>query len=212
MTTTTTKYDYTIIYKIVCKDLNIKDLYVGHTTNFLERNKNHKRTYDNNKFNYRVYETIRKYGGWENWEMIEIEKYPCNDVNEAKSRERYYYELLNANLNKAIPIIFDEEKAEYNKNYMIDYNEENKKKISNQRKQFREENKEKLSLKKKEFYENNREVQKEKMKQYYKDNLEKAKAYREQNFICDCGSTVRIFHKHRHLDSLKHKSFILEQS
>ena len=30
-------YQNTIIYKIRCKDLNIKDVYVGHTTNFIQR-------------------------------------------------------------------------------------------------------------------------------------------------------------------------------
>ena len=40
---------------------------------------------------------IRENEGWNNWSMIEIEKYPCNDKNEACARERYWYELLNAN-------------------------------------------------------------------------------------------------------------------
>ena len=43
---------------------------------------------------------IRKNGGWENWCMIEIEKYPCNDKNEAKARERYWLETLNYNSKK----------------------------------------------------------------------------------------------------------------
>ena len=30
-------YSKTIIYKIVCKDINIKDCYVGSTTNFTNR-------------------------------------------------------------------------------------------------------------------------------------------------------------------------------
>ena len=34
-------YNY-IIYKIVCKDSNIKDIYVGHTTNFVQRKYAHK--------------------------------------------------------------------------------------------------------------------------------------------------------------------------
>ena len=33
-------YSKTIIYKIICCDLNIKDCYVGHTTDFTRRNKN----------------------------------------------------------------------------------------------------------------------------------------------------------------------------
>ena len=35
--------------------------------------------------------------------MIEIEKYNCNDGNEAKARERYWYEQLEATLNQCYP-------------------------------------------------------------------------------------------------------------
>ena len=30
-------YSKNIIYKMVCNDLNVKDVYVGHTTNFINR-------------------------------------------------------------------------------------------------------------------------------------------------------------------------------
>ena len=42
-------YSKTIIYKIVCNDLNITDVYVGHTTNFIKRKARHK--YDCNNIN-----------------------------------------------------------------------------------------------------------------------------------------------------------------
>ena len=42
--------------------------------------------------------------------MIEIEKYPCTDSNEARARERYWYEILNANLNTVCPFLSEEEK------------------------------------------------------------------------------------------------------
>ena len=35
-------YSNTIIYKLICKDDNVKDLYVGHTTNFVQRKHAHK--------------------------------------------------------------------------------------------------------------------------------------------------------------------------
>ena len=95
-------YSKTIIYKIVSNDLNINDVYVGHTTNFIKRKAHHKSHCNNinsKKHNLKVYKTIRENGNWDNWNMVEIEKYPCNDSNEACARERYYYELLNAKLN-----------------------------------------------------------------------------------------------------------------
>ena len=36
-------YGKVVIYKIVCKDLNIDMCYVGHTTNFLIRKASHKK-------------------------------------------------------------------------------------------------------------------------------------------------------------------------
>ena len=35
-------YSNTVIYKIMCKDPDITDVYVGHTTNFLQRKIAHK--------------------------------------------------------------------------------------------------------------------------------------------------------------------------
>ena len=106
MTKTKMNYDNTIIYKIVCSDLNITDLYVGHTTNFTKRKTAHKTSCNNeNSFSYnlKLYQMIRENGGWDNWNMIEIEKYSCNDGNESRARERYWYEQLKANLNVCHP-------------------------------------------------------------------------------------------------------------
>jgi hypothetical protein len=47
----------------------------------------------------KLYQVINANGGWENWSMIEIEKYPCKDNYEATRRERHWCEVLNANLN-----------------------------------------------------------------------------------------------------------------
>ena len=35
-------YSNTIIYKICCKNLFIDDIYIGHTTNFIQRKQSHK--------------------------------------------------------------------------------------------------------------------------------------------------------------------------
>jgi hypothetical protein len=90
-------YSRTIIYKIVCRDLSITNCYVGHTTDFIKRKYNHKSTCKTDP-SY-LYQFIREHGDWNNWDMIMIESYPCNDKNEARKRERYWIETLNANLN-----------------------------------------------------------------------------------------------------------------
>jgi len=71
-------YSKTIIYKIVCNDLNITDVYVGHTTNFIKRKAHHKSNCVNpifKSYNFKIYNIIRQNGGFENWSMIEIEKF-----------------------------------------------------------------------------------------------------------------------------------------
>ena len=69
----------------------------------------------NKSFNFKVYQTIRKNGGWENWSMVEIEKFSCQDGNEAVSRERHWYEELEAKLNMRVP---NRGQKEYNKKYI----------------------------------------------------------------------------------------------
>lgn len=94
-------YSKTIIYKIVCKDLSVTDLYVGHTTNWTKRKANHKSSIEN--INHKDYNSkkstfMREQNGWSNWSMIQIENYPCNDVHEACARERYWYETLGGHI------------------------------------------------------------------------------------------------------------------
>ncbi len=106
MPKTKTDYSRCIIYKIVCNDLEIKDLYVGSTTEFTKRKYKHKNNCINInsiEYNFKVYDFIRNNGGWNNWIMIEIEKFPCNDGNEARARERYWCETLSATLNDRTP-------------------------------------------------------------------------------------------------------------
>ena len=111
-------YSNTIIYKIVCNDLNITDVYVGHTTDFTKRKNKHKSRCNNENDknrNYKVYQIIRQNGGGDNWTMIETEKYCCKDGNEATARERYWYETLNGNMNNNVPNRSQKEYVKSNK-------------------------------------------------------------------------------------------------
>ena len=51
-------YSNTIFYKIYCRDANVKALYVGHTTNFVQRKHCHKQACNNEKnsnYNLKVF-------------------------------------------------------------------------------------------------------------------------------------------------------------
>jgi hypothetical protein len=147
-------YSKTVMYKIVPKNLNSDLIYVGHTTNFRVRKSTHKQSCCNindRAYNYNVYVIIRANGGWEAWEMFEIEKFPCNDGNEARTRERYWYELYNANLNSRLPICPQKEYREKNKDtinqMLIKWREKNREKINASSKKYREKNKDVINAK-----------------------------------------------------------------
>jgi predicted GIY-YIG superfamily endonuclease len=93
-------YSKCVIYRIVCKDVNIKDCYVGQTTNLTKRRGQHKSDCKHAyRGNAKVYKFIKENGGFDNWSVIEIEKYPCSSHDEAQKRERYWMEKYNATLN-----------------------------------------------------------------------------------------------------------------
>ena len=99
-------YSNTIIYKISCKDNNVTDLYVGHTTNFVQRKHAHKQGCNNAKsanYSCKLYNTIRQHGGWSNWTMEIIAFYNCVDLSDARKKEQEHFILLNATLNSIEP-------------------------------------------------------------------------------------------------------------
>lgn len=133
-------YSKGLIYKIVCIDLTITELYVGSTTNFIQRKASHKSKCNSNS-ELKIYQIINANGGWDNWLMLEIEKFSCIDNNELRTRERYWFETLNAQLNMMKPIKTKDEKLddtkiwrdnnkehikEYNKNHKVIYYANNK--------------------------------------------------------------------------------------
>lgn len=129
-------YKKTKMYKIVCKDPNIKDIYVGHTTDFVRRKNDHKKICVNKKknegkrYDYYVYEFIRENGEWENWDMILIEEYPCDNSYQARARESELITELGATLNKQKPNRTIEEYRIDNKDKI---SEKNIKRLSNYR-------------------------------------------------------------------------------
>lgn len=132
-------YSKTIIYKLVCNSLNVNHRYVGYTTNFTKREYSHKNAAineTNKNYNDKIYQIIRENGGWDNWSMIQLEQ--CSK-QEATARQRYYYELLNADMNIRCPgrtkkeylEQTKEQKKQYDKIYYQQHKEQKNKKIIN---------------------------------------------------------------------------------
>ena len=174
------------IYKICCKDVNVTDIYVGHTTNFKGRKWKHKSSCNNEKsilYNSYIYRFIRMNGGWNNFAMVHLYNYPCENITQACIEERNCIERLGAKLNSISPYQSVEERKEneklyyeINKEKIKEYSNNNKEKIKERQKKYRIDNKEKV----KEHYQINKEKIKEQHKKYQIDNKEKIKEQRKK--------------------------------
>ena len=85
------------IYQITCKDPNIKENYIGQTECFEKRKYAHERY--TKVSDLKIYQTIRKYGGWDNWEMRIMNDYYCKDIYEARQIEQKYMDIFKATMN-----------------------------------------------------------------------------------------------------------------
>jgi len=153
------KYENTIIYKLCCLNPEITDEYVGHTTDFTNRKRAHKNACNNpnyKDYNYKVYQFIRDNGGFENWKMIMLEEYKCQNKLQASQRERYWFETLKATLNTEIPSRTKQEWDEDNKEKRAEYKHQwylyNKEILIEQNKQYKLQNKEKIAEQNKQYY------------------------------------------------------------
>jgi len=192
----TTLKNYTM-YKILPKNATLDYCYIGHTNNFAFRKQQHKAPCidtSHSKAHIKLYETIRNNGGWDEWEMIELEKFNDKTKLEARIREQELIKEHSANLNmlsayitederqankKAITEKFRTENKEYLAEQTKKYKEEHKEVIAEQMKKYRAENKEKISQKKKEYKENNKEKHQEWQKAWREKNKETSKEKRK---------------------------------
>ena len=215
-------YQNSFIYKLCCKNTTIEDIYIGSTTNFKERKRAHKtncNNENNRNYNINVYKFIRNHGGFNNWDMILIEKVKCNDKMELCKIEREYIEKTENNLNKVIPIRSHKESCQI-------YRDNNKEKEKERHRLYRENNKEKEKERHRLYRENNIEKEKERHKLYSEKNKiiinEKSKIYYEKNkdiikekakikINCECGSTFRKDTIQIHNKTIKHQKYIKEK-
>ena len=190
-------YANTVIYKIVSNDLSITDCYVGHSTDFVRRKQRHKYNCTNEK----VYKTIRENGGWDNWMMVEIEKYPCKDANETTAKEREWFERLNSSLNMIYPQRGQAEYLKINRDELImkkrQYNDDHREEIRLQGLQYRKDRKEEI---------------RNKDHQYHKDHKEEKALYNKERFkkifICGCGKQFHFNYNSLHKKTVFHKQYM----
>ena len=190
------KYDNSVVYIIKCKDENIKDCYIGSTTNFRNRKREHKSICNNPNskgYNYKLYKFIREHGGFDNWDTEIIIQEKFKDKKHLHKIEGWFVKLYEPSLNSDIPGRTPKEYREANKKYY---------------KQWREDNKEKIKIKNKEYDEENKKKMNEKNKQYYEDNKQKILQKKKEKINCECGSIVRKDNIACHNKSIKHIKYL----
>jgi len=154
-------FENCIIYKLVCLDTTYPEVYIGSTTCFKQRKCDHKSKCHNEnskEYNFKVYQFMREHGGFENFAMVEIEKYPCENSRQLEAREEHWRKELHATLNGNRAFSTDEEKRiqnnecsakfrNLNPTYRKEYYQANKEKEKQKRKEYRLRKKlEKLNL------------------------------------------------------------------
>ena len=149
-------YSKACVYKICCKNITIKDVYVGSTTNLHKRRSQHKcdcNKPDSKGHNIPVYQFIRSTGGWDCWEVVKIEDCPCDCDEDLRRCERYWMERLQATLNSINPFTGFATHQEYHK----DYDQRHKDHIVAYQKVYRQEHKEEILANQKAHYQNHKE-------------------------------------------------------
>ena len=176
--------------------------YIGSTTNMRNRKNRHKNACNNpntKDYNYKVYQTIREFGGFDNWDMILVEYVNATSKQELEKEERIVMELLQPTLNSQIPT---RTKNEYREVY--------KEKFEEYKKKYYEENKEKFKEKQKEYREENKEQIKEKAKQYSEQNKKKIKEREKIKVKCEfCECLIKKYGLKIHQKTVKCKKFQL---
>lgn len=173
-----TKYT---IYKIICKDENITDCYVGSTKDFDRRKIQHKSCCNNESlfnYNYKIYNFIRNNGGFDNFNFEVIEILNCENKHKALNRERYWIENLKSNLNTCKPTLDFEKRYKY-------------------RQKWEDNNKEYYKEYHKEYYENNKDY-----------ILKRTKEYGSQIINCECGNILKRHSFTKHEKTAKHLSYL----
>lgn len=203
------------VYKLVSNDILVKDFYIGSTDNMRIRKSKHKHHCNNEvgkSYNLRVYQHIRANGGWQNWDLIEVEMLEYDRKPELYARERYHLELLGATLNSLVPnrtqAEYREDNKEHIKQQQAEWYQNNAEHIKQQKKQYHEDNAEQIKQRHKQYYQNNTEQIKQQQAEYRIDNVEHIKQRDKQKHICPCGGKYTQANKAQHLKTAKHQRHV----
>lgn len=193
------------IYIIFCH-INPKIYYVGSTFNDLKQRWNRHKHHYKEKQPVSLYKYFDEYG-IENFSIKLIKSYNVyrehnKDRKHLEAYEQLWINKLKGCCNKLIPF---NPLPKLSKQI---YYQNNKEQSYITHKKWKENNIDKKKIIDKRYYENNKEKILEHSREYKKKNREKIKEKREEKYTCECGSTIGIYKKNRHLTSKKHQDYI----
>ena len=97
----------TSIYKVVCKDLSIKDTFIGSSRNLSTTAREYKIIINNGAKqkpdDQYMFATVKANGGFAKWDLILIEEFTYKNRHELAARIRYHVEKIGASLNQPLP-------------------------------------------------------------------------------------------------------------
>jgi len=155
------------------------------------------------------------------YDIILIEKYPCNDIDELHSRECYFTNQIDCvNIRKNQGLVnrlggkkeYDKKRYIDNKDKIKEKNKEyyiyNRNKYNEYSKEYYYNHKDKIIENKKEYYNNNKDKVQEKNKDYYNCNKEIIRT----QYQCACGGRYTHDHKSHHFKTKKHIQYMENQT
>jgi hypothetical protein len=95
-------YNKSRIYKIWCEDEGVDQIYVGSSKNLTNRTRSHKHACSDSShksYNLPLYIYIRENGGFENFYVHTLQKFPCKNKKQLQDREQHWIDKLKPTLN-----------------------------------------------------------------------------------------------------------------
>ena len=128
------------IYKISCKNNDIKNCYIGSTSNIKKRIIDHHHCCNNTNspnHNLKLYKIIRENGNFENWFFEILIQYNKISKDDLRKREQEYFEFykpsLNTNQPFCPPVLYREQNKIYLNNKSLTHYYNNKEEINKKR-------------------------------------------------------------------------------
>ena len=177
------------IYKLV-NDLN-GEFYVGSTTtNLAKRKAFHK------KVQMPGVKAVFDEIGWEELKIVLVEEWPCDNCDQLRQRERYWYDELRPSMNRRRPWVSELEVKESAKQWR----ETNAGKIKECAKRWRVANSDKIKERTKKYYETNAGKIKECAKRWRETNKDRCKKYKKRYREANAGK-LNQYHKQWYEDN-----------